>query len=321
MLVSAFPFEHLPRVLRARLAPTNAVARFLAVRPLGHRVATLVGGDAKLELAAGELADRYAASCELRIDGHSLEVRGTSAFVRAFAQRTLGGPEELPAPRPLTEAEQSLWVLLVAAAVEDLGIAGEVWATDLQIHGSDSRFTMLLDARLGGQPCTIELRAPTSLQLAAPPARPLPGWADKPLDLPVVVGRCELAREDLAKLSRRSVITLDRSLASAELLLFDGAIGLRADPADPLVARVATEYVPRAMALPDDARTELTVGLGTARMSLRQILGLAIGEVVPLGRPLAGPFDIRAQGTLIGQGELVDVDGELGVRIVSLAQE
>jgi type III secretion protein Q len=75
------------------------------------------------------------------------------------------------------------------------------------------------------------------------------------------------------------------------------------------------------MALPDDARVELTVGLGTARMSLRQILNLAVGETVPLGRPLAGPFDIRAQGTLIGQGELVDVDGELGVRIVSLAQE
>jgi flagellar motor switch/type III secretory pathway protein FliN len=117
------------------------------------------------------------------------------------------------------------------------------------------------------------------------------------------------------------VITLDRAASTAELVVLDGAVGLRADPSDPLVARVATEYVPRAMALPEDARVELTVGLGTVRMSMRQILGLAVGEVVPLGRPLAGPFDIRAQGTLIGQGELVDVDGELGVRIVSLAQE
>jgi len=135
------------------------------------------------------------------------------------------------------------------------------------------------------------------------------------------VGRCSLAREDLAKLHRRSVITLDRPLAAAELVLFDGAIGIRADSTDPLVARVATEYLPRAMALPDDARVELTVGVGTARLSLRQALGLAVGEVVTLGRPLAGPFDIRTEGKLIGQGELVDVDGELGVRIVSLAQE
>jgi flagellar motor switch/type III secretory pathway protein FliN len=53
-------------------------------------------------------------------------------------------------------------------------------------------------------------------------------------------------------------------------------------------------------------------------MSLRQVLDLAVGQIVTLGRPLAGPFELRAAGRLIGRGELVDVDGELGVRIVSL---
>ena len=47
-------------------------------------------------------------------------------------------------------------------------------------------------------------------------------------------------------------------------------------------------------------------------------LELAVGQVVSLGRPLAGPFEVRAAGRVVGQGELVDVDGELGVRIVSL---
>ena len=317
-MVSPFPFAQLPRVPRAELAQLNAVARWIAVRPLGRRVATLVGGEAKLDLSSGELADRYAAACELRLHGHSIEVRGASAFVRAFAQRVLSGPDELPAPRPLTEVEQSLWVLLVSTALEDLGVAGEVWSAS---SSSAEANAVVLAARLAGQPCTIELRIPPGLAISAPPIRPLPAWAEHPIDVPLVVGRCSVAREDLANLRRRSVITLDRPLATAELVVLDGAIGLRADPSDPLVARVATEYVPRAMALPEDARVELTVGLGTARMSLRQILGLAVGEIVPLGRPLAGPFDIRAQGTLIGQGELVDVDGELGVRIVSLAQE
>jgi flagellar motor switch/type III secretory pathway protein FliN len=163
------------------------------------------------------------------------------------------------------------------------------------------------------------------LVVAAPAAR-VPGWADRvEIDAPIVVGRCQLDREDLGRLRPRSVITLERATGDGgrpvELVVLDGSLGLRVDPTDPLVARVATEYVPRAMALPEDARVELTVGLGTARMSLRQVMGLAVGEVVPLGRPLAGPFEIRAAGTLIGQGELVDVDGELGVRIVSLAQE
>ncbi|MEO8554384.1 MAG: FliM/FliN family flagellar motor switch protein [Kofleriaceae bacterium] len=163
---------------------------------------------------------------------------------------------------------------------------------------------------------------------AAPPTG-TPRWAERvAIDAPILVGHCQLEREDLGRLRPRSVVTLDQASGggtrqghAAELRVLGGQVGLRVDPTDPLVARVATEYVPRAMALPEDARVELTVGLGTARMSLRQVMGLAVGEVVPLGRPLAGPFEVRAAGTLIGQGELVDVDGELGVRILSLAQE
>jgi flagellar motor switch/type III secretory pathway protein FliN len=320
-MVSAFPFEQLPRVPRGELAWTNAVARWLVVRPLGRRVAALVGGDATLTVSHGALDDRYAAACALRVHGHAIEVRGASAFVRAFAQRLLGGPDELAAPRPLTDVEQALWVLLVAAAVEDCGIDGEVWATPPGSVPARGEGSVTLDARLGDVPCTIELAIPAGLVLAAPPPRPLPAWVDQVIEAPIVVGRCALGPEDLARLGRRSVITLDRALGAGELVVLDGAIGLRSDPVDPLVARVATEYVPRAMALLEDARVELTVEVGSARLSLRQILGLAVGEVVPLGRPLAGPFDIRAQGRLIGQGELVDVDGELGVRIVSLAQE
>ena len=320
MAVAAFPFDQLPRVPREGLAESNALARWLAVRPLGRRVATLVGGDATLAMGSGALEDRYAATCELRVQGQTVFVRGASAFVRAFAQRVLGGPEEAAAPRPLTDVEQSMWVLLVAAAIEDLGIDGQVWASVL-VPGSGSSSTVLLDARFAGKPCAIELRFAPSLVLAAPPARQLPAWTARQTEVPIVVGRCSLAREDAGRLRTRSVITLDRPLGAAELVVLDGAIGLHADSTDPLVARVATEYVPRAMALPEDARVELTVGVGTARLSLRQILGLAIGETIPLGRPLAGPFEIRADGKLIGQGELVDVDGELGVRIVSLAQE
>jgi flagellar motor switch/type III secretory pathway protein FliN len=268
------------------------------------------------------LTDPHPASCELRIAGKTIEVRAASGFVRSLAQTLLGGPDELPAARALNETEHAMWALLVAAAVEDLGIAGEVWPhVEARSAATEATTTIRILATFGRQPCTIELAVPNSLQLAAPPESRAT-WPDRVLlDIPIVVGRCELAREDLARLSVRAVVTLDRAIGAAELVVLDGAVGLATTTADPLVARVTTEYVPRAMALPDDARVELTVGVGTARMSLRQVMGLAIGEVVPLGRPLAGPFEIRAAGTLIGQGELVDVDGELGVRIVSFAEE
>jgi flagellar motor switch/type III secretory pathway protein FliN len=316
----SFPFDRLPRVG----VGGNAIARWLAVCSTGRRVEQLVGGRASVRVVDGALGDPFAARCELRVRGQTIGVGGASGFVRAFAQTLLGGPDELGAPRPLTEAEQAMWTLLVAAAVEDLGIDGEVWPvrgspTARAIDAEAPGRAITLEARLAGAVCTIELTVPRSLELAAPSGHGR--WTDRVmLDLPIVVGRCELVRADVARLAVRSVITLDRALAAAELVVLGGAVGL-ATGSDPLVARVATEYGPRAMALPDDARVELTVGLGTTRMSLRNVTGLAIGEVVPLGRPLAGPFEIRVEGTLIGQGELVDVDGELGVRIVSLVQE
>jgi hypothetical protein len=302
-----------PKVARDHLAVANAIARWLAASH-GTRVERLVGGAVGVRMGTGTLGDPHAATCELRVGGSTIVVRGASAFVRRFAQQMLGGPEELAAPRPLTHAEAAMWTMLVAAAVEDVGIVGEVWPTTPSVIGTP----VVLDMTFAGTPCTIELRVPS---VRSAPLAKLPRWADTVvLELPIVVGRCWLSREALALLQRRTVVTLERPCGVAELVVLAGAVGL-ASTQDPVVARVSTEYVAREMALPDEARVELTVGLGAAKMSLRQVMGLAVGEVVPLGRPMGGPFEVRAAGTLIGQGELVDVDGELGVRIVSFVEE
>jgi len=307
-----------PKVTKSEVATGNAIARWLRHAPRATRVEKLVGGPVHVRVGSGPLDDPNAAVCAVRVNGHAIAVRGASGFVRRFAQQLLGGPEELAAPRALTNAEVAMWTMLVAAAVEDLGIAGEVWPVDRSPSPSPS--PIVLDLILAGTPWTIELAAPSSVGLAAPRPR-IPGWADAVLlDCPIIVGRCWLARADVARLKRRSVVTLERTQTANELVVLGGRIGVEATP-DPVVARACTEYVAREMGLPDEARIELTVGVGSATMSLRQVMGLAVGEVVPLGRPLAGPFEVRAAGTLIGQGELVDVDGELGVRIVSFVEE
>jgi flagellar motor switch/type III secretory pathway protein FliN len=156
----------------------------------------------------------------------------------------------------------------------------------------------------------------------------LPTWTERTrIDCPIVLGRCALAADAVRRLAVRDIVTLDRPLAGhpdasgrmvdAELVIFGGAVGLRATP-NAVSAAASTGYVPRDMSLPDDAHVELTVALGTTQMSLRQVLDLAVGQVVQLNRPLAGPFELRAAGRVVGRGELVDVDGELGVRIVSI---
>ena len=49
-------------------------------------------------------------------------------------------------------------------------------------------------------------------------------------------------------------------------------------------------------------------------------MGLRPGQVIELSRSPGEPVDLVVAGKRIGKGELVEIDGELGVRILSLAR-
>lgn len=349
-MVNAYPFDRLPALTRAQAALESALAQHLAprvradsgtvasgtlarverltalagpvrvtaIRAVGARDAT-VAERGRVRPAAALAAD--AACCELRIAGHVLDVRGSNRGVRRLAQRLLGGPAELDAPRPLTLVEERLWAHVVSLAIDDLGIAGEVIAQQgprrLAAAQGRARVTrpglVSIDVLLGEIAVVVEL-AGEALDLRVPAPRAWPAWVDANVDVPVVVGRCALPREAVAALAVRDIVTIEQAL---ELEIFGGGVALRAAPGA-VSATVASGYVRRDMSLPDDASVELTVALGTTQLSLRSVLELAVGQIVQLGRPLAGPFELRALGRVVGRGELVEVDGELGVRIVSL---
>jgi flagellar motor switch/type III secretory pathway protein FliN len=289
----------------------------------------LAGGIARIiRVSDGVLDDPYAAVAVVRVGGAAIEVHGANAVVRRIAQRLLGGPEELAAPRPPTTIEAATWALVVGAALEDLGVAGEVWPLERAGTPREAVRELVLEAILGDAPATIGIRAPRSLALRMPPAAAPRAWTSTAmLDVPIVIGRSALPKAELARLAVRSVITLDRvgpAVAGklvAELVVLGGAVGVTIETStSTMAATVAIGYSARSMAQLDDAHVELSVGLGTTQLSLRQVVELAVGQVVPLGRPLAGPFEIRAAGKLVGKGELVDVEGELGVRITSLEE-
>jgi flagellar motor switch/type III secretory pathway protein FliN len=348
---SAYPFSRLRKLSRRDAQIESTIARWIAARPHGERLTKLVGSPT-VEVVAAKAFDPFAARCEVRVGGAAIEVRGSSLAIRAIAQRLLGGPPELAAARPLGVVEKSIFALVVATALEDLGVAGQVWPIlddDLdarrdEAHAPDvatrvghgaSRSKKLhvhhaapqrhaepiiveLAVTLGDIALAVQIHGAAELLVRVPPPRPLPAWFDTtPVDAVIVVGRCALANDDLARFAVRSVITLDRPSANAELDVLGGVIGLRAAPRA-VVAEVATGYVSRDMSLPDHGHVELTVALGTTQLSLRQLSELAVGQIIQLGRPLAGPFELRAAGRVVGRGELVDVDGELAVRIVSL---
>ncbi len=63
---------------------------------------------------------------------------------------------------------------------------------------------------------------------------------------------------------------------------------------------------------------QVTCEIGQVTMTGREVLELRPGAVLPVGRPLAGPVDLTVAGRVIARGELVDVEGEIGVRVTEV---
>lgn len=72
--------------------------------------------------------------------------------------------------------------------------------------------------------------------------------------------------------------------------------------------------------LVDAARVEIEVRVGKANLTVRELAGLQVGQVLDLGVPLGAPVELVAGQQVIGAGELVNVEGCLGVRVSSRAR-
>ncbi|MCC7074788.1 MAG: FliM/FliN family flagellar motor switch protein [Deltaproteobacteria bacterium] len=75
-----------------------------------------------------------------------------------------------------------------------------------------------------------------------------------------------------------------------------------------------------ATGLLDDVSVALVVELGRVSVSAADVVQLRPGHVIELSRKPGDAVDLVVDGKRIGKGELVEVDGELGVRILSLAR-
>ena len=67
-----------------------------------------------------------------------------------------------------------------------------------------------------------------------------------------------------------------------------------------------------------DIPIELTVVLGENKMKLGDLMESGIGSMVPLDRLAGEPVDILVNEQLVARGEVVVVDGKIGVRVLSI---
>lgn len=89
---------------------------------------------------------------------------------------------------------------------------------------------------------------------------------------------------------------------------------------DPLPAITAPEPIDplQDINLIMDIPIQLTVELGRTRMTIKELLRLTQGSIVPLEGLAGEPLDILINNYLIAQGEVVVVNDKYGVRITDI---
>jgi len=71
-------------------------------------------------------------------------------------------------------------------------------------------------------------------------------------------------------------------------------------------------------ALARDLPVELVCELGRITLSAKEVLELAPGAIVTLPDKVGATVALTAGGRTVARGELLDVDGQVGVRIVEV---
>lgn len=157
-----------------------------------------------------------------------------------------------------------------------------------------------------------------------------------PVKLAAVIGMTWLSLEDMVRLRPRDTILFDVRVLEQDgaLWLGQGDLGFRVARQGPELT-VTEEFMEQKWIAPPSEESEgagaelsaldhlplrVVFDLGELSMTLEQLKSLQVGQPLALSRPLASAVNLRVNGALIGTGELVEIEGELGVTITSLFQ-
>ncbi len=168
-------------------------------------------------------------------------------------------------------------------------------------------------------------------------ARGLASLGDAPLAIPVVACATVASRESITHLSpgdawmpgawplarspsgalhgpvTLAAPTSDRGVRAT--LGIDGRLVLRGEGEELGMADENAALVENLGEVPVVVRVEI----GSAQMRAREWAELRAGDVFALGRRVAEPVTLRIGGVEVARGELIEIDGEVGVRIISRA--
>jgi len=70
-----------------------------------------------------------------------------------------------------------------------------------------------------------------------------------------------------------------------------------------------------------DVPMKVTIELGNTRMRIREVLQLAPGSIVELPKSAGENIDVYINGQLLACGEVLELEGNTGIRITEVLQQ
>lgn len=240
----------------------------------------------------------------------------TVALVDAVA----GGPGAPPGATALTPVESAALELLALVAIDAAcsvelveAILGPRLARGLAEPGS--ALSIELDVSAGDIAGRARLLLPAAAVRAfRGPAAPDGPGAAIPILASVRGGRTVLSREELSQLAPGDVVLLDPPGGEADALVLPGGARISGRHEDGAFHVVEVTMTDRNGQLP----LTLEVELARVELPLCEVARLEPGAVLPLALDRRGLVTLRIGERTVARGELVEVDGAVGVRVLAV---
>jgi type III secretion protein Q len=320
----ALPFD-LPVLSRgfAELTPTARAAGAEVLAASGRAVGAVLGEEVAIQArVVPGLPGGRAFAARMTIDLAGLPGTATlevePALVVRVVDRLAGGTGDVTPAAALTPIEATA---LELAALSALDAAAAIPAVEAALAPRLAR---------GGpepiSPLAVELevtagpiRGRARLLVPAAALRALAGAPEvrRPdLALPVSLrgGTAALSLEDLDALEPGDVVVLDPPEGGLESLVVPGGLRIRGRFAEEGFHVEEIQMSRRMSELP----VLLEVELAQVEVTLADLARLEPGNALPIALDRRGIVTLRVGGRAVARGELVDVEGAIGVRVLSV---
>jgi flagellar motor switch/type III secretory pathway protein FliN len=323
VIIAPFPFEALPKLTHAELRAQRRV-RDLAAKYAPFAAVALALSEtlnAPVGIRLGH-ARGVVEGVVVPLDGVVVNVE--TALAREVVARAMKHPPGIDAGGRASPALHGAFAAVLVHALRKIG--GVRLA---QSRPAEKAIAVRLAVDIAGATFDASVTIPDRVLAPAAPAVAL----DFMIALPIVALSCLAARDDLSALAPGDVF-VPPALMKSPLALVPSrgerglAVELTSDQR--LVIGKETNHswdlpMTEANANPTlevalEAPVVVRVELGAVEMKAREWASLAEGDVISLQRKLGEPAILRIAGQEVARGELVQVDGEYGIRITSLTR-